>query len=170
MELPRSLGRQVTSRLKIMSNLDITERRRPQDGRSVIRVDGTEVDLRVATMPTMFGETIVLRLLRKGSQQLDIGDLGLPPDDRELFEIALRRPQGLIVFTGPTGSGKTTSLYAGMSELADPVRNVLACPPRTQVSRSSRPSTTRRSTSRSPSSAWSTTSPSRARRRRPRSS
>jgi type IV pilus assembly protein PilB len=125
MQVPSHIGPALGSRLKIMSNLDITERRRPQDGRSVIRVDGTEVDLRVATMPTMFGETIVLRLLRKGSQQLDIGDLGLPPDDRELFEIALRRPQGLIVFTGPTGSGKTTSLYAGMSELADPVRNVL---------------------------------------------
>ncbi len=125
MRVPRHIGPALTSRLKIMSNLDIAERRRPQDGRAMIRVEGQEVDLRVSTMPTMYGEVMVLRLLRKGTERLKIDDLGLAPDLRETFETALSRPQGLIVMTGPTGSGKTTSLYAGLATLADPVRNII---------------------------------------------
>ena len=125
MRVPRHIGPALTSRLKIMSNLDIAERRRPQDGRAMIRVEGQEVDLRVSTMPTMYGEVMVLRLLRKGTERLKIDDLGLAPDLREIFETALSRPQGLIVMTGPTGSGKTTSLYAGLATLADPVRNII---------------------------------------------
>ena len=125
MRVPKHIGPSLTSRLKIMASLDIAERRRPQDGRAMIRVDGDEVDLRVSTMPTLFGETIVLRLLRKGAEQLRIDELGMAKDAREEFLNAIGRPQGLIVCTGPTGSGKTTTLYAGMTELADPVRNVL---------------------------------------------
>ncbi|MDX1620907.1 MAG: ATPase, T2SS/T4P/T4SS family, partial [Nitriliruptorales bacterium] len=125
MRVPKHIGPSLTSRLKIMASLDIAERRRPQDGRAMIRVEGQEVDLRVSTMPTLFGETIVLRLLRKGAEQLHVEELGLATDVREQFMNALERPQGLIVCTGPTGSGKTTTLYAGMTELADPVRNIL---------------------------------------------
>jgi type IV pilus assembly protein PilB len=125
MRVPKHIGPSLVSRLKIMSTLDIAERRRPQDGRAMIRVEGQEVDLRVSTMPTMHGETIVMRLLRKGAERLSIDDLGISPDARAMFESALERPQGLIVITGPTGSGKTTTLYAGLSLISDPVRNIL---------------------------------------------
>lgn len=125
MRVPRHIGPSLVSRLKIMANLDIAERRRPQDGRAMIRVEGQEVDLRVSTMPTMFGETIVLRLLRKGAERLTIDDLGISPDARAMFESSLSRPQGLVIITGPTGSGKTTTLYAGLAEIEDPVRNII---------------------------------------------
>ncbi|HEX9888762.1 MAG TPA: ATPase, T2SS/T4P/T4SS family, partial [Nitriliruptorales bacterium] len=125
MRVPRHIGPALISRLKIISQLDIAERRRPQDGRSMVRVEGQEVDLRVSTMPTMYGETVVLRLLRKGEERLLVQDLGMAPDDRATYESALIRPQGLIILTGPTGSGKTTTLYAGLTRVADPVRNVL---------------------------------------------
>lgn len=123
--IPKALAPSVTSRLKIMSSLDIAERRRPQDGRAAIRVDGQEIDLRVSTMPSMFGETTVLRLLRKGSERLDIEDLGF--DERQMgqFQRALGQSQGMILMTGPTGSGKTTTLYAGLARLASPTKNVV---------------------------------------------
>lgn len=125
MHVPRNIGPALTSRIKIMSNLDIAERRRPQDGRAMIRVEGQDVDLRVSTMPAMFGETVVLRLLRKGAERLGMTDLGMSSEDLSMFEYALDRPQGLIICTGPTGSGKTTTLYAGLTRLADPVRNII---------------------------------------------
>lgn len=124
-DIPRRLGPAVTSRLKIMSSLDIAERRRPQDGRAMIRVAGQEVDLRVSTMPTMYGETIVLRLLRKGAERLDIDDLGFDAEQEELYLNSISRSQGLVVLTGPTGSGKTTSLYAGLGEIVDPEINIV---------------------------------------------
>jgi type IV pilus assembly protein PilB len=123
--IPRRMGPAVTSRLKIMSSLDISERRRPQDGRAMIRVGPAEVDLRVSTMPTMHGETVVLRLLRKGSERLSIDLLGLDDAQRSIYVDALHQPQGLIVLTGPTGSGKTTSLYAGIGEVVDPELNIV---------------------------------------------
>jgi type IV pilus assembly protein PilB len=123
--VPRSMAGQVVSRLKIMSRLDIAERRLPQDGRATIRVEGQEVDLRVSTMPTMHGETVVLRLLPKGAERVPISDLGLSGPTHEMFLDALERPQGLVLVTGPTGSGKTTTLYAGLEAVADPTRNVL---------------------------------------------
>ena len=123
--VPRSMAGQVVSRLKIMSRLDIAERRLPQDGRATIRIEGQEVDLRVSTMPTMHGETVVLRLLPKGAERVPIQDLGLSDDAHEAFISALNRPQGLVLVTGPTGSGKTTTLYAGLEAVADPTRNVL---------------------------------------------
>jgi len=123
--VPRSMAAQAVSRLKIMSRLDIAERRLPQDGRATIRVEGQEVDLRVSTMPTMHGETVVLRLLPKGAERVSIAKLGLSDDAQVAFLEALDRPQGLVLVTGPTGSGKTTTLYAGLEAVADPTRNVL---------------------------------------------
>jgi type IV pilus assembly protein PilB len=124
-QVPRSLAGQVVSRLKILSRLDIAERRLPQDGRALLRFEGQAIDVRVSTMPTMFGETVVLRLLPKGSEQVAIEQLGMPPQAQALLLEALERPQGLVLVTGPTGSGKTTTLYAGLSAVADPTRNVL---------------------------------------------
>ncbi|MFO7778684.1 MAG: GspE/PulE family protein [Nitriliruptoraceae bacterium] len=125
MELPRSLGRQVTSRLKIMAAMDIAERRLPQDGRAAARVDGQPVDLRVSTMPTLYGETVVLRVLPRGADLVSLAELGLSPSSRDQLTDALQRPQGLVLVTGPTGSGKTTTLYAGLAQVADVTRNVL---------------------------------------------
>jgi type IV pilus assembly protein PilB len=124
-KVPRSLAGQVVSRLKILSRLDIAERRLPQDGRALLRFEGQAIDVRVSTMPTMFGETVVLRLLPKGSEQITIEQLGMPAQAQALLLEALERPQGLVLVTGPTGSGKTTTLYAGLSAVADPTRNVL---------------------------------------------
>jgi type IV pilus assembly protein PilB len=123
--VPRALAGQVVSRLKILSRLDIAERRLPQDGRALLRFEGQSVDVRVSTMPTMFGETVVLRLLPKGEGRVAIDELGLPPQTQQRFLEVLGRPQGLVLVTGPTGSGKTTTLYAGLSAVADPTRNVL---------------------------------------------
>ncbi len=123
--VPRSLAGQVVSRVKIMSRLDIAERRLPQDGRAVVRVAGQSVDLRVSTMPTQHGETVVLRLLPKGAERVTIEQLGLRDEMRTRFLDTLLRPQGLVLVTGPTGSGKTTTLYAGLQAVTDPTRNVL---------------------------------------------
>ena len=125
MRIPRGFARQVVSRLKIMGRMDIAERRLPQDGRAVVRVEGQEVDLRVSSMPTMHGETIVLRLLPKGGDRVTFDQLGLPEVARNRLLDALQRPQGLVLLTGPTGSGKTSTLYAGLAAAADPTRNVL---------------------------------------------
>ncbi len=125
MRLPTDVGRQVTSRLKIIAAIDIAERRLPQDGRALLNVGGDTLDLRIATMPTMHGETVVLRLLPQGTGRLRLDELGLPSAVRDAFLEVLRRPQGLVLVTGPTGSGKTTTLYAGLDAVADPTRNVL---------------------------------------------
>lgn len=123
--VPRSLAAQVRSRLKILANLDIAERRLPQDGRCRVRVDGQLVDLRVSTMPTLDGETIVMRLLHQSSDRFSFGDLGLSEVAQEQLLEALEQPQGLVLVTGPTGSGKTSTLYAGLEAVADVTRNVL---------------------------------------------
>jgi type IV pilus assembly protein PilB len=125
MELPRSLGRQVTSRMKIMASMDIAERRLPQDGRAAARVNGQPVDLRVSTMPTLYGETVVIRVLPRGADLVSLAELGLSPSSRDQLTDALQRPQGLVLVTGPTGSGKTTTLYAGLAQVSDVTRNVL---------------------------------------------
>ncbi len=123
--VPRSMSGQLISRIKIQSGLDISERRLPQDGRSMVRVEGVEVDLRVSTMPTLYGETVVIRLLPKGADRVKVDELGLAEDvlDRVLF--AMDRPQGMVLVTGPTGSGKTTTLYAALEAVTRPTRNVL---------------------------------------------
>jgi len=118
MDPPRKLQHAITSRLKIMSELDIAERRLPQDGRIKLKTaKGKEMDFRVSTVPTIYGEKIVLRLLDKDSLQLDMTKLGFEEKPLQLFKEAIHKPYGMVLLTGPTGSGKTTTLYSAMTEL-----------------------------------------------------
>ncbi|HEY8515373.1 MAG TPA: type IV-A pilus assembly ATPase PilB [Candidatus Binatia bacterium] len=118
MQPPLKLKNAIISRIKIMSSLDIAERRLPQDGRIKVKVGGGgEMDLRVSTLPTLFGEKVVMRLLDKSQVQLDINKLGFDQRAIDLFRSAINKPYGMILVTGPTGSGKTTTLYSALSEL-----------------------------------------------------
>jgi len=123
--VPRRLVPGVTSRIKLMSNLDISERRLPQDGRVGLTVDGRYVDLRVATIPLVRGEAIVLRVLDKGSVTSDLSALGMPDSVRSAFERAVTASSGAVLVTGPTGSGKTTTLYAGLKLVNTPERTLV---------------------------------------------
>ena len=122
---PKQMQLALVSRFKIMSSLDIAERRQPQDGRMRIRVGGKDYDLRVSIMPTVHGEKVVLRLLDKANLSASIDKLGLDPDTFQQFRTAIDAPHGLILVTGPTGSGKTTTLYSALNELNDPVYNIV---------------------------------------------
>jgi type IV pilus assembly protein PilB len=125
MTLPIQIKNAIVSRLKIMSKLDIAERRLPQDGRIKLRLGkGREMDFRVSTVPVLFGEKVVLRLLDKSSLQLDMVKLGFEESSLEDFKSALRKPVGMILVTGPTGSGKTTTLYSALSELNKETENI----------------------------------------------
>lgn len=121
----RALAPLLTSRIKVMSKLDIAEKRIPQDGRISLRVGGREVDIRVSTMPSANGERIVLRLLDKQAGRLKLQTLGMSDRDLKTLRGLVARPHGIILVTGPTGSGKTTTLYAGLSEINDKSRNIL---------------------------------------------
>ncbi|MGI2922888.1 type IV-A pilus assembly ATPase PilB [Vibrio diabolicus] len=122
---PSHLSRRLSARIKILSKLDIAERRLPQDGRIKLKLNqDTAIDMRVSTLPTLFGEKIVLRLLDSSSASLDIDKLGYSEQQKQLYLDALRRPQGMILMTGPTGSGKTVSLYTGLSTLNKPEINI----------------------------------------------
>ena len=124
--VPKPIQGPLISRIKILSGMDISERRKPQDGRGRIRLERMEADTRVSSMPTMHGETVVIRLLRKESEKAKtIAEIGLADHDREAFERALSEPQGLVLITGPTGSGKTSSLYAGLATVIRPDINVV---------------------------------------------
>jgi type IV pilus assembly protein PilB len=114
---PKHLALPVTSRLKVMSNLNIAERRLPQDGRIQMTIGGRPVDLRVSTLPTQFGESVVLRVLDRTVVSLDIGKLGMPTQIFDSLTELIRRPNGIIIVTGPTGSGKTTTLYSCLRQL-----------------------------------------------------
>ena len=119
-DMPPQLNRlqaAITSRLKVMANLDIAEKRMPMDGRIGIRVNGEDIDIRVSTMPTAYGESVSLRLLQKSGSMVKLGDLGMQPDDETLITKLIHRPNGIILVTGPTGSGKSTSLYAFLQEI-----------------------------------------------------
>lgn len=125
MKPPLKLRAAITSRLKIMSQLDIAERRLPQDGRIKLKLGkGREMDYRVSCLPTLFGEKLVLRLLDKGSLQLDMTKLGFEPKPLAAFKTAIKKPYGMVLVTGPTGSGKTTSLYSALSELNKSTVNI----------------------------------------------
>jgi type IV pilus assembly protein PilB len=114
---PKHIAAALSSRIKVMANLDIAERRLPQDGRISLTVQGNPVDLRVSVLPTMFGESVVLRVLDRSQISLDLGKLGLREEDRKMVQQLIRRPNGIVIVTGPTGCGKTTTLYAALREL-----------------------------------------------------
>jgi len=116
---PRHLANAITTRLKVMSELDIAERRLPQDGRIELNVGGNPVDLRVSVLPTMFGESVVLRILDRTVVQLDLNKIGMDPQTLSRFRLMIQRPNGIVLVTGPTGSGKTTTLYSALNELND---------------------------------------------------
>jgi type IV pilus assembly protein PilB len=122
---PKQMQMALASRFKIMSSLDIAERRLPQDGRMRIRVAGRDYDLRVSIMPTVHGEKIVLRVLDKSNLSASIEKLGLDADTFHQFRAAIDAPHGLILVTGPTGSGKTTTLYSALNELNNPIYNIV---------------------------------------------
>lgn len=125
LEPPRVLAPLIISRIKVMARLDIAEKRLPQDGRITLRIGGRAVDVRVSTMPTNHGERAVLRLLDKQSARLDLAELGMDSRSLNLFRTLIEKPHGIILVTGPTGSGKTTTLYAGLTVLNDEKRNIL---------------------------------------------
>jgi general secretion pathway protein E len=123
----RKLASLLVSRIKVMAKLDIAEKRIPQDGRISLRIGGRAVDVRVSTMPTGHGERVVLRLLDKNAARLDLKDLGMTDENRANFSNLIEKPHGIILVTGPTGSGKSTTLYAGLSQIDAKERNILTC-------------------------------------------
>ncbi len=122
---PKKLQAGIISRIKILSSLDISERRLPQDGRSKLKMFGRNIDIRVSTLPTVFGEKIVLRILDKERHSLNISDMGLEDDLQNQFQNILREPHGIILVTGPTGSGKTTTLYSALNYINSREKNIL---------------------------------------------
>lgn len=125
MRLPLSARAGLISRVKVMAEMDIAERRRPQDGRINVIVDGRAVDFRVATLPTPRGESVVIRILDKDDRVQSLADLGMNEQDRATIDRFLARPYGAVLVAGPTGSGKTTTLYAGLSQLNEVVRKII---------------------------------------------
>ena len=125
LEPPRAIASLITSRIKVMAQLDIAEKRLPQDGRIALRLAGRPVDVRVSTLPSAHGERVVLRLLDKQAGRLDLEKLGMDERTRGRLEQLIHRPHGILLVTGPTGSGKTTTLYAALSRINSRERNIL---------------------------------------------
>jgi len=122
---PRAIASAVTTRLKVMADLNIAEHRLPQDGRLSLTVGKRPIDLRMATLPTIYGEKVVMRVLDKTNVVLGFEDLGFDPDLMPIYEDLFNRPYGTILVTGPTGSGKTTTLYATLAALNNPEKNII---------------------------------------------
>ncbi|MFV0457947.1 MAG: GspE/PulE family protein [Actinomycetales bacterium] len=122
---PRAVGTVLISRMKIMGGLDIAQRRIPQDGRAQITVDGRQIDTRISTLPSMHGEKVVVRLLTRANSVHDLTSLGFDTEELAAFRWAMHLPQGLVLITGPTGSGKTNTLYAAIAETSTPERNIV---------------------------------------------
>ena len=125
LELPVNMGTGLVSRIKIMAGIDIVEKRRSQDGQFTTEIDGKGTDVRVATIATIWGEKCVMRIMDKNRSVLRLGDLGMPADTHELYSKLIRAPFGMVLCAGPTGSGKTTTLYATLGEVTDRGRNVM---------------------------------------------
>jgi type IV pilus assembly protein PilB len=115
----------ISSRIKVMSNLDIAERRLPQDGRIELNVGGNPVDMRVSVLPTMFGESVVIRVLDRTVVQLDLDKIGMEPQTLAQFREQIKKPNGIVLVTGPTGAGKTTTLYSALNELNDITEKII---------------------------------------------
>ena len=125
MKPPHGIHGAITSRIKVIGKMDIAEKRLPQEGRVRIVAEGRDIDLRVSSMPTLLGEKLVLRILDKANLRVRMEDLGMRPTTMEMFQRMLKRPHGLVLVTGPTGSGKTTTLYSGLELLRSPERNII---------------------------------------------
>ena len=125
LQTKRAVAPLVVSRIKVMSKLDISERRLPQDGRISLRIAGRAVDVRVSTLPSGHGERVVLRLLDKQAGRIELTSLGMDPRTQEVMDDIIHKPHGIILVTGPTGSGKTTTLYASLERINDNTRNVM---------------------------------------------
>lgn len=123
--VPKKLQASIISRVKIMAELDIAEKRKPQDGRIRVKVAGRDVDVRISTVPTTWGESVVMRILDRSTVVLSLEDLGLRGEKLKTVEKLIRRPHGIILVTGPTGSGKTTSLYAGLERINSPDKKII---------------------------------------------
>jgi type IV pilus assembly protein PilB len=123
--IPRALQNSVVSRIKILSDMDIAERRAPQDGRFLVKITGRKVDLRVSTLPTQYGEKVVMRLLEADSPLQGFATLGLPPEIAGALTQILSQPQGMVLVTGPTGSGKSTTLYSSLNLVRKPTVNII---------------------------------------------
>jgi type IV pilus assembly protein PilB len=124
---PRHLANAIATRIKVMSNLDIAERRLPQDGRIELNVGGNRVDMRVSILPTLFGESSVIRVLDRGNVGLDLNRTGMEPGLLQTFRDIIRKPNGIVLVTGPTGSGKTTTLYSALNELNEITDKLITC-------------------------------------------
>ena len=122
---PRRLTAAIVSRIKIMAKLNIAERRLPQDGRIKLRIMGKEIDLRVSTLPTLYGESVVLRILDRASIEVNLETLGFPAETLKEFESIIVRPYGMVLVTGPTGSGKTTTLYGALDKINSPDKKII---------------------------------------------
>lgn len=125
--LPRQIQPAIISRIKIMAEMDIAEKRRPQDGRIAIKVHNKSIDLRISTLPVHYGERVVMRILDKNGQLFAVDNLGFAETELEQFKKLLQKPYGIILVTGPTGSGKTTTLYAALSHIRSPETNIITC-------------------------------------------
>lgn len=122
---PPKYRRAMVARLKVMGKMDIMEKRKPQDGRIKIKVQGKTIDLRVSTLPTIYGENVVMRILDQENLQLDLNKLGFEKDELDVYLACIRKPYGMVLHTGPTGSGKTTTLYSALSTVNDPGKNIM---------------------------------------------